>query len=95
MNTTGLRSIVSRSIDSDDENETDDREDDKDCCDDENADEVKMVIDDDVAESCGTTAVAVTNIPIEDSYLPSWVLKMRYKIEESRLEHAKAESRID
>jgi hypothetical protein len=32
---------------------------------------------------------------VTESYLPSWVLKMRNKINESRLEHAKAESRID
>lgn len=43
-----------------------------------------------------STAIATaTTVPAEDSYLPSWVLKMRHKIQESRLEHAKAESRID
>jgi hypothetical protein len=38
---------------------------------------------------------AIVCPPVTESYLPSWVLKMRNKINESRLEHAKAESRID
>lgn len=38
---------------------------------------------------------AVLTVPPTESYLPSWVLKMRNKINESRIAHAKTESRID
>lgn len=50
---------------------------------------------DDSSNGYDDDSKAIVCPPVTVSYLPSWVLKMRNKINESRLEHAKAESRID
>jgi hypothetical protein len=59
----------------------------------------KKIFDDNSNDSIGddddNPKTVLSPATVTESYLPSWVLKMRNKINESRLEHAKAESRID